>query len=387
MRDVRSVIVTEVQKTFQNGVHIQTTDFTRNDVRTQRSDAVSTAPLPGGGYGHPTNYTAFFGDTWSEAGRASWKRGDWGYLNPSFFEVRWDGGSDRNLIDYGCANLLPVASAATRNRAASLITEKIKANDLDIGVTLGEARDALSTINVVIKQVVRLVKDYVDLINPSIPRSSRFYAQEWLRFQFGIKPLMSDAYAACILIQNGMQAPVAAKVKVVVDDTSFQLPPDLSYRFHSGKVRRGVEIQYYYTVSNKAGFDAWRYGLTSPLSIAWELMSYSFVVDWFLHLGNFIRGLEGPIGLSLADGYRTTFLNNNILIEENPLPNEYGKQIPGTDWLRHVEINNRRTWVRTKAMNREVFNHLAIPMPYLSLGLNLNQAISGIALIASRLKV
>lgn len=44
-------------------------------------------------------------------------------------------------------------------------------------------------------------------------------------------------------------------------------------------------------------------GLTNPLSWAWELIPFSFVVDWFLGVGAFIESLDDTVGLTVKDGF------------------------------------------------------------------------------------
>lgn len=38
-------------------------------------------------------------------------------------------------------------------------------------------------------------------------------------------------------------------------------------------------------------------GITSPLTAAWELIPFSFVIDWFIPVGNAFQALESKIGL------------------------------------------------------------------------------------------
>jgi hypothetical protein len=48
-------------------------------------------------------------------------------------------------------------------------------------------------------------------------------------------------------------------------------------------------------------------GLTNPLLIAWELLPWSFVVDWFLPVGKFVENMDATAGLTFKDGYLTTY--------------------------------------------------------------------------------
>lgn len=42
-------------------------------------------------------------------------------------------------------------------------------------------------------------------------------------------------------------------------------------------------------------------GLTNPLSVAWELIPFSFVVDWFLPIGKYLDALDVPLLYTFTD--------------------------------------------------------------------------------------
>jgi hypothetical protein len=46
-------------------------------------------------------------------------------------------------------------------------------------------------------------------------------------------------------------------------------------------------------------------GISNPLLLAWELVPYSFVVDWFLPIGNYLESLDATNGLTFESGYVT----------------------------------------------------------------------------------
>jgi len=47
-----------------------------------------------------------------------------------------------------------------------------------------------------------------------------------------------------------------------------------------------------------------QFGLANPLSIAWELVPWSFVVDWVLPVGEFLDACTATFGLTFKDGCR-----------------------------------------------------------------------------------
>jgi hypothetical protein len=52
-------------------------------------------------------------------------------------------------------------------------------------------------------------------------------------------------------------------------------------------------------------------GILNPLQLAWEVVPYSFVVDWFLPIGNWLGGLDAAAGLDFESGYQTTLLKQD----------------------------------------------------------------------------
>jgi hypothetical protein len=47
------------------------------------------------------------------------------------------------------------------------------------------------------------------------------------------------------------------------------------------------------------------FGLSNPLTVAWEIIPFSFVVDWFLPIGDALKGLTAFSGLEFHDGWIT----------------------------------------------------------------------------------
>jgi hypothetical protein len=44
-------------------------------------------------------------------------------------------------------------------------------------------------------------------------------------------------------------------------------------------------------------------GVVNPASIAWELIPFSFIVDWFLNVGDFLNQFSDFLGLRIEDDY------------------------------------------------------------------------------------
>jgi len=78
--------------------------------------------------------------------------------------------------------------------------------------------------------------------------------------------------------------------------------PDAQY-IHSvsGSVRYAVGVKF--SVTNTALKAMSETGISNPLLLAWELVPYSFVVDWFLPVGNYLGTLDATLGVTFNQGY------------------------------------------------------------------------------------
>jgi hypothetical protein len=130
--------------------------------------------------------------------------------------------------------------------------------------------------------------------------------QKWLELQYGWKPLLSDVYGATEALANrdrgdwrvtgkGTQF---VKVEGSIDESSDPNGWDSGYGEYHG--RRGVYVRIDALPQNDLLLAMSQLGLTNPLLIAWELVPYSFVVDWFLPIGSYLDSLDAMLGYGPA---------------------------------------------------------------------------------------
>jgi hypothetical protein len=58
----------------------------------------------------------------------------------------------------------------------------------------------------------------------------------------------------------------------------------------------------YYALSDATLAEFSSLGLINPLEIVWELLPYSFVVDWFLPIGNWLSSMTADAGFTFQGG-------------------------------------------------------------------------------------
>jgi hypothetical protein len=73
------------------------------------------------------------------------------------------------------------------------------------------------------------------------------------------------------------------------------------------RVKQVVKIACNVRIDNPALATAQAVGLTNPALVAWELVPYSFVIDWFLPIGNWLTAIAPLVGITPQDVFRTVF--------------------------------------------------------------------------------
>lgn len=135
----------------------------------------------------------------------------------------------------------------------------------------------------------------------------------WLEVQYGWKPLLSDIYgAASDLAAKDSQDSQRYNVTVKATRSSADKYRDVLHvqdsigsnvtLKRSRNTSFDAFIRLDYTMDNPYLHTLAQKGFTNPLSVAWELVPYSFVVDWFLPIGNYLEQLDADSGFSFRAG-------------------------------------------------------------------------------------
>jgi hypothetical protein len=132
----------------------------------------------------------------------------------------------------------------------------------------------------------------------------------WLEFQYGWRPLVDDIYGsldeATNLILNEIERVKARSQDTVTYSSNVSVPTPVGV-FNGRPVHKGLHVCEFGLRFKTKGHNLDRWISLNPITIAWELIPYSFIVDWFFNVGGYIRDLETSLlyGNSFVDGYCT----------------------------------------------------------------------------------
>lgn len=129
----------------------------------------------------------------------------------------------------------------------------------------------------------------------------------WLEFHFGWEPLVKDIYSACEILQADYSPSVAKGVGTTVTTTGSRSAPN---KYWNARVtnRFICKMQAEVDVTNPNLHRAAQLGLINPAAVAWELIPFSFLVDWFIPVGQFLNSWTDFVGLELKNSFTTIYL-------------------------------------------------------------------------------
>lgn len=139
----------------------------------------------------------------------------------------------------------------------------------------------------------------------------REFSSFWLEYSYGWRPLLSDIYGAAELMAQvhtqTRPTRAAGRASLTKVYTATSSSEGLTGRA-TGTIQCDIEAVVWFDVSSALLDSLKSVGLINPLNLAWELLPYSFVVDWFIPVGQYLNNATATTGLVFKKGsltYRT----------------------------------------------------------------------------------
>lgn len=243
-----------------------------------------------------------------------------------------------------------------RNKAYENMKDKLYST-ASVGASLAEYRQSLQMVTNRSEQLLNLAfriakRDFRGALavvkSAGINSKSKklkvekSFAGNWLEFVFGWEPMIQDIYDAAHVMQAPFERTRATgSASESVNFRRDNLSPgslDIKVRRY-GEVscRMGVSM----TIENPGLHLADQMGVLNPLTIAWELVPFSFVVDWFTTTGTWLSSLSDFAGTTLIDGFTT---DQYRLTEETTwVDYPYGDSRTKTDRVDRQYIETQRS--------------------------------------------
>lgn len=291
----------------------------------------------------------------------NWVRRD-GYHGSSS-DTPWEPTWDRTLV---------------YNMALEKLNSKVRGG-LDLSIMLAEA-----------KTTARMIKSLGKLTDFARLRrfgSTKDLANGWLQYQYGWKPLMSDIFGIAnesinivLATIQKVRSRVTLPIEVDFVKGPYQVAGLTSVKTSiRGKGKQSCTIVLELDVP-QSSFDVARWTSLNPVSIAWELTPYSFVIDWFYDVGSYLRNLESALYYNTL--FRSGYTSELYAYDGKQSVINHRSQFSGYYYLLNAVAGvRRREFVRTKLTSYPLPRK-----PTFSVDLNSSRLLSAAALLRQLLK-
>lgn len=128
-----------------------------------------------------------------------------------------------------------------------------------------------------------------------------------LEYSFGWAPLVSDIASAVETLKNGDYRSGRASVQSRFVDLKKSSNGSMGIR-EVFRTQMGIRMGWGLRVDHPSIALLNQLGLLNPVQTAWELVPYSFVVDYFINVNDVISSMTALAGCSIIDPWSTTMV-------------------------------------------------------------------------------
>lgn len=187
--------------------------------------------------------------------------------------------------------------------------DKVNIVTADLALIIAERKKTAESIATAVEGIISFARAVKQrrcpelFMNADQLRQRKKFSSAWLNYQYGIAPFASDLYS---IGQNAdTRPPVIIKVRGRRDWKRDAY--DSKGRKLTTTEGSIVETMRFGIIMDNAGIALMQdYGLVNPLTFAWELLPFSFVVDWALPIGTYLGNLTSTVGYQTTVGSVTS---------------------------------------------------------------------------------
>lgn len=198
------------------------------------------------------------------------------------------------------------------NNAITKALNKLGDGKASLGAALAESR---STFNMIADTSSALLRAYRAVKRGNLREAAKYLgvqykdiytfrssAKAWLQLKYGWLPLMQDIHEGYNYLRDLSGQPLLLRVQEgAVRTDSFSATTSRFSMNYQVKQVGYCGITAAVTGDFARGFN--QGGLLNPLEVAWEVVPFSFLLDWFVPVGNVLQSYSGSAGLAFVDGY------------------------------------------------------------------------------------
>jgi len=241
-----------------------------------------------------------------------------------------------------------VVEATVRNRALV----KLKDQKWNMSVCIAESVKTYHMVRDLVLELVEVVRLLRKGRNPFGGKLfSKSLHNRWLEVRYGWLPALKDISGQMEWLdklisgdRRGMRIRVTAFEDVIRTSTATWGATSPNHTW-SGTQRiqarwKGV---YWWYVNDDSFHRLNDLGYQEPYAVAWELVPYSFVVDWFLPIGTYLEALLADTGMDYLGGSMTRILKGEGLATVASTDSNVYPDVAGENYRDESYFSMKRT--------------------------------------------
>jgi len=219
------------------------------------------------------------------------------------------------------------SEAATRQKALG----KFQEQTVDLSVAFAERKEAADMLSRRAKDIARAAHDLRHGRFKAVARGIlakfnwRLFPEYWLEYRYAWRPLAMDIYGSVKAIEDADSGSyaryrVTTRASCISGErneviphsySNFRSPDDVVgfplNTMEHWKCKSLYKVRYDALQANPLYSTLAACGVTNPASTLWEILPFSFVVDWFFNVGSWIANVNALDGYTWLGGSQTRY--------------------------------------------------------------------------------
>ncbi|DAD52293.1 TPA_asm: maturation protein [ssRNA phage SRR6960799_12] len=277
-----------------------------------------------------------------------WRKPSVYYGTLAKYEEKWYRWSYTSSTTLSCSNSyqtpipmlmglssFPALCSNDLSRARNKALLELKDQTVNLSLAFKERQQTVDLITDAAKNVYRSFKSIKQILRS--PRRLRALhtrlkgkwkdsPESWLLYRYGIVPTMLDVYGASEALEKRDNGTYDRYMVTVRGKSTTVLRPKLLSRTVGAYGRYypvlntvvdrwqlagkyGARVRYDAALTNSSYLRLSEVGVTNPVEVVWEMLTLSFVADWFLSIGDWCAALDATVPFTFIGGSETTFVD------------------------------------------------------------------------------
>lgn len=209
------------------------------------------------------------------------------------------------------------------DRIVTKVYKKLLNQKVDLATAMAEGAQASKMIADLATRLVKFLvavknlnlnksmRQLQPILNDLLPLTRKKLANDFLAYRYGISPLIGDIQGSADALVEYFDALPRTVVKSRGSDFDESEETWTSSGFNMRLYKSTfVEVAYKvtYAIPSVPIRLIEELGFTNPANVIWELVPFSFVADWFLPIGNYLKYVSSANNLTLHTCERSTFI-------------------------------------------------------------------------------